>query len=68
MDADVYLKNLNLVTITEQNYDIENLTKRSGDLTPFKTDLNLDADDFLKKSKTWDKYRIMILKILLNVP
>ena len=40
---------LKLVTTTEQNYDIENLTKRSYDLTPFKTDLNLDADVFFKK-------------------
>ena len=35
-----------------QNYDIENLTKRS-----LKTDLILDADVFLKKSKTCDNYR-----------
>ena len=38
------------MTTTEQNYDIENLTKRSYDLTPFKTDLNLDADVFFKKN------------------
>ena len=39
------------MTTTEQNYDIENLTKRSYDLTPFKTDLNLDADVYLKNLK-----------------
>ena len=49
LDADVFKKNLKLVTITEQNYDIENLTKHSYDLTPFKTDLDLDADVFFLK-------------------
>ena len=55
------------MTTTEQNYDIENLTKRSYDLTPFKTDLNLDADVCLKNLSQSRVVLIHHLQILIKI-